>query len=255
MLGYLIDDLDPRLRERLRRLPRRSRAALRVDGPSDPRARLRARRDPAARARRTGQVDRTPPPGAGSRFASRQRAAPRRRGPRRAVGVPGGVSDRGPPGLPAALNAHDRRVDRCDPRGGRRRGLGAPVLGHLRAAGGARHHRPLPRLGARWRGVLLRHVHARADRAARRALRATRAAAHGLIGLSRSRATGSSRAFARSARSGSSLHSVRSASVSVGRSCRHARAPSVRPNLALDSLQRVVDRLAVTAQAPADLLV
>ncbi len=58
------------------------------------------------------------------------------------------------------------RGGRRDPRRRRRRRLGAPLLGHRRRRRGARQHRPLPRARHRRRRGLLRHAHARADRAA-----------------------------------------------------------------------------------------
>jgi hypothetical protein len=60
--------------------------------------------------------------------------------------------------------------DRGDPRRGRSRDLGSPLLGHLRRGRGARHDRPLPRTRHRRRRGVLRDAHPSADRAARQAL-------------------------------------------------------------------------------------
>ena len=77
---------------------------------------------------------------------------------------------------------------RRHPRRGRRRGVGAPVLGRRRRRDDARHARALRRPGARRRGVLLRHPHGGADAAAARRGAAARAADHRLDRLPRARA-------------------------------------------------------------------
>ena len=53
-------------------------------------------------------------------------------GPRRVLGLPGGLPLQGPPRLQPPHDADGARGDRGDPRGRRRRGLGASVLGPRR---------------------------------------------------------------------------------------------------------------------------
>ena len=74
-----------------------------------------------------------------------------------------GLPDRGPPRLPPAPDAHRGRGRPGDPRRRRRGRVGAPLLGRLGPARGARHDRPLPRAVDRRRGGLLHHPHPRAD--------------------------------------------------------------------------------------------
>ena len=129
----------PRPRRRAARLPRRPRTAHRPDGRPPARARLRARRRAAGRPPRRRQADRPPPPGRRRARPPGQRGPPRRGGdrrPRRAVpALPGpgrgGVRRPQPADRPAG--------DRGHPRGRRRRGVGAPVLGPRPHRGDARH--------------------------------------------------------------------------------------------------------------------
>ena len=74
-----------------------------------------------------------------------------------------------------------------DPRGRRRGGLGAPVLGHRERGRGARGDRALPRGRARRRRGLLHDPHRAAGAAARRPLRRARPARDRLLGLPRPR--------------------------------------------------------------------
>ena len=110
--------------------PRRPRAPRRRDGGEAARARLRgrSRADRGAQGRR--QAGRPAAPRRRRRRPPGERRAARGRGPDRRLVVHPRVPDPGHVGLRRAHPPDGRRGDRVDPRGRRRRGLGAPVLGH-----------------------------------------------------------------------------------------------------------------------------
>ena len=212
ILGYNIDHTGPRLTERLAEfLADREQRTLRMAAaPAGSRASSSTNAE-IQHADRRRAADRPPPP---RRGGARPRPPTPRACRRRSIDDVGslirGLPDRGPPGLPPARDADRGGGGRRDPRGRRRGHLGAPLLGHLRPRRSARHDRPLPRARDGRRRGLLHHPHARADRAAGRALRRARPAAAPARPTSTAPRTASSRASSRSTPTASSPTSGRS---------------------------------------------
>ena len=118
------------LGERLLDARARPRAPRRRDGRPPARARLRGRPGADRGAQGRGQAGRPAAPGRRGARAPRQRRAARRGGTRRRLLVHPRLPDPGHAGLRRPHPPDRRGGDRLDPRGGRRGGLGAPVLGH-----------------------------------------------------------------------------------------------------------------------------
>ena len=184
-LSSIDGDLRRPAHPRLRHRPRRPGAARPARGvPRRPRGARRTGWRPRCRSSASRSTTRRSPP-AGPR-ASRSGA---RTSPRPCIDHPAnaqrlreeGTDDVSPfivayliagtPGFRGAHDAHGAGGDRRDPRRGRHRDLGAPVLGPRHRGGGRGRDRPLRRLRRRRGRGVLRHPHRRADAVRRRRLR------------------------------------------------------------------------------------
>ena len=254
--GRLRGPAHPRLRRRpRRRAPARRARAL-------PRRPLRARGPDARGARGAGLGDRRRRRSTrGARAASRSAARTSRR--RRSTTPPTRerIADEGLedfsallvayliPGAPAyrarTFPSVDEAIDLIHARR-RRRGLGAPVLGHRRRPGGRRDDRALPRLGIDGVEVFYVDAHARAGRPARRGVR--RPAHDRLIGLPRARATATSAASCATSCTGTSRGSARSRRA-TSRATREASCSSASSSVTLTSSRRRVSSTSELAVA------
>ena len=138
ILGYNIDHTGPGLTQRLTEfLADREQRTLRM---ADALKEVGFELDETEirGADRRGQTDRTSAPGDGGADRARERRPAEGRGHRRRRLADPRIPDRGQARLPPAGDAHRGRGGRGDPRGRRRRDLGAPLLGHLRPRRSAR---------------------------------------------------------------------------------------------------------------------